>query len=134
MSKAIYVFSTLSSDHCYTVYHQLKKDDRGDKPAMKKGSVLIKGGANVVDRKHLITPKGVMTTVNEAEFKLLQEDPVFKRHVERGHITFSEKRASNQEEIDKVALADMNEKDKSAPIVEAQDGMKVSVGKIEEEA
>lgn len=51
---------------------------------VKKHSVVIKGGANVLDRKTMETSNGTITEVNAADLKFLEANAAFKRHEERG--------------------------------------------------
>ena len=89
--------------------------------------VLIKGGANIAD-KNLITPRGVVTKVNDAEMTLLQENPIFQLHKKNGFVSIQEKHT----EIE-VVVADMQGRDNSAPLVEEdftdKDGAKPIVSK-----
>lgn len=104
MAKDIYVYSTLSSSQRYTAY-----DGNKDLPRAQK-SVLIKGGANVAD-KHFQTPRGVVTQITEEQLAFLKKDPMFQRHVERGFITYDEKRV----DVEKVA-SNMEGRDTSSPL------------------
>lgn len=69
-----YVFSTISTDVKYTFYGQ----SANDMPAIEH-TITIKGGANVAT-KNLITPRGVMTAVEDADIDMLNTHPVFLRH------------------------------------------------------
>ena len=48
-------------------------------------SVLIQGGAGVIDKK-LITPEGVRTEVSEADAEFLASHGLFKEHQARGFV------------------------------------------------
>ena len=50
----------------------------------KKMSVTIKGGANVLNKKTMDTPNGVVTEVTAEELKFLESNTAFKRHKDRG--------------------------------------------------
>jgi len=102
-----YVFSTLSTDVDYTVYGE----SVNDLPTIEK-RITIKGGANVAT-KHLITPKGVMTAVEDAEFDILSAHPVFQMHKKNGFITV-EKKAADPEKV----ASNMTARDESAPLTE----------------
>ena len=105
-----YVFSTLTCDNKYNIYEPKLP---GDKLNKLLKSVTIRGGANMNDRKFLITHKGVATKVSDEDLECLNNNKVFARHKERGFIVVdSQKRNAN-----KVA-ASMTPKDKSAPKVE----------------
>ena len=72
MSK-VHIYSTLSSDQSY---------------GTEAGVVKIKGGANI-SNKHLLTPRGVVTSVTEAQLDALRKHAVFKAHAKNGFITIS---------------------------------------------
>ena len=117
MSKN-YVFSTLANDQLYTNWIA----GGGDIP-IKGHAVLIKGGTGVANDR-LITPLGVSTEITDFDLEELQKNPSFKNHEKEGFITAKAKKA----EAEKVA-ADMNLKDESAPLTDAdyqkEDGPKV---------
>lgn len=100
-----YVFSTLSTDVDYTVYGE----SINDLPTIEK-RITIQGGANVAT-KHLITPKGVMTVVEDADFDILNAHPVFLMHQKNGFITV-ETKAANPEKV----ATNMTARDESAPL------------------
>ncbi len=102
----LYIYSTMSSDNNYNEFEKLPNG------LHKKGAVLtIAGKANVTNPKTLITPYGMMTVVEEADFKKFENCPMLKRHMDRGFIKTSKTRG----EADDVAK-DMTEKDKSAQL------------------
>lgn len=68
-------------------------------------SVLIKGGARVVDRKTLSVPNGVVTEVNGEELAFLKSCSAFKRHADRGLMTIVTNKAAAEK------LADQLDKD-----------------------
>ena len=101
----IYVFSTLANDQLYQNWLQ----GGNDLPIQDVG-VMIKGGTGVANDR-LITPIGVATEVDDADYDALKKNPVFLKHVADGFLTVQTKKA----EAEKVA-SDMNLKDKSAPL------------------
>lgn len=105
---SVYVFSTLTASHGYTTWKHIE----GRHLPVEASRVLIHGGANLPS-KVLVTPKGVMTKISDAEYAELLENVVFQRQKERGFITV-EKKAYNSEKI----ARDLEEKDGSAPMVE----------------
>lgn len=107
---AKFIYSTLSADQNFTVW--IKPDAKGQVPKPVK-TIVIAGKANIMHKKNMITPKGVVTKVEDAELVALSEMPAFTRFVDRGFITVEAK----QVEVEKVA-ADMKKKDASAPITE----------------
>lgn len=95
MSK-IYIYSTLPTAVEYTV----------------EGSpelIRIDGDAGVPD-KRLTTSRGAVTEVTDDQYRALQENHVFKLHVENGYLVADTKK----HKADDVASG-MNEKDKSRP-------------------
>lgn len=116
MSKK-FIYSTLTADNIYAGYAK----GGADIPIVAH-QVHIKGGANVADRR-LITPRGVVTEVTDADFDFLMENSVFQMHVENGYISFSDRK-----EDPEVAAADMEGRDQASPLVpedfEGQDGPK----------
>lgn len=103
-----YLYSTLSAPTEYTGW----KEGGADMPTAA-WSVVVNAGAGVAT-KHLITPVGVMTEVTAEELKLLQENDVFKRHLKNGYIKIDEKKHAVE-----AVVADMEARDNSAPLVEA---------------
>lgn len=87
-AKSVKIYSQLSNDQSFPVYAEKSKDDKKTVAVNKhKTAILIKGGANVVNKKTAQTSKFVMTEVSAEDFKLLAESPVFKRMVKRGFLT-----------------------------------------------
>lgn len=68
-------------------------------------SVVIKGGANVVDKKTLTVPNGVITEVTADELAFLKSNSAFKRHVDRGWLTILSNKAAAEK------LSEQSEKD-----------------------
>lgn len=99
-----YVYSTLASPQRYVNYAA----GPGDLPVPKGEGVLIHGGANVAQRKTLITPRGVATPVSAADLAYLMENPVFKLHQKNGFVLV-ESRSIDPER----AAGDMNSADPS---------------------
>jgi hypothetical protein len=108
MTKKYYIYSTLTDAMNYTTY----RPGGADIPLVE-GNVTIQGGANIPD-KFLRTPQGVVTPVTEAELELLKANQVFQLHEKNGFIKISEKKVDPE-----VAAADMEGRDKSAPLVDA---------------
>lgn len=108
-NAAVHIYSTLSNDQAYTVY---AKAENGNN--LVEHVIHVAGKANVADRKTLITPRGVVTSVTAEQAALLGKCDMFKRHVDRGFITVSDKLASG----DEVARS-LTKADKSAPLTPA---------------
>ena len=102
-----HVFSTLANDQLYTNWIP------GHDLPIKGPSVLIKGGTGVANDR-LVTPLGVVTPVSDEQLAELNKNEGFKQHLKEGFIRVQAKRADPE----KVA-ADMNLKDRSAPLTPA---------------
>ena len=103
----IYVISTLSNDNEYVVY------ENRDDISIPRKRILIKGGANIQDRKTLqLSSQGVTTPISEADYEDLKKNPVFNLHLERGFIKIVQ---TNESDAKKKAEK-MNTKDRSAQL------------------
>lgn len=74
-----YIISKMAANVNYAIY---TKGARGINEV--KQVITIRGGADVIDKKTLVTPEGVLTPVTDDEFAKLQDNPIFLRHLERG--------------------------------------------------
>ena len=101
-----YIYSTLSSDQRYVKW--AGKSDGG--PYAAENEVLINGQANVVNRRHLLTPKGAVTEVSSEQLAFLKKLGSFNRQVEAGYL-----KIETRSESPDVVAKDMTPKDKSAP-------------------
>lgn len=99
-----HVYSTLGQDNVYTGYRSTH-----DLP-VAESHVVIYGGTGVIN-KNLVTPYGVLTTVLDSDYELLQKNPDFQRHVENGFIV-----AQKQEEKIEKVVKYMRPKDGSAQL------------------
>lgn len=102
-----HIYSTLTASQVYTQ----TKPGGGDIP-VETGRVYIAGGSNVPD-KYMVTPRGVVTSVTDEELAILQENEVFQAHVKNGFISIQ----TTEKNVEKVT-ADMEGRDKSAPLIE----------------
>lgn len=109
MAKDFYILSTLTADQEYTAYNK----GGGDLP-IPAGSVLIAGGANVANKRNLVTPQGVVTKVSADQLAMLESNEVFQLHKANGYITVSERKPSDPD----AAAASQASRDGSAPMVE----------------
>lgn len=101
----IYVISSMSNDQLYCNYA-----DRKDVKVVTS-SILIKGGANVQNKRTLqASSQGVTTPVSEADFAELEKNSLFKFHQEKGFIKVIK---TNETDARKKAEK-MDLKDKSA--------------------
>lgn len=69
---------------------------------VKKFSIIIKGGANVLDRKTMETSKGTVTEVNAKELKFLEGNSAFLRHQERGWMKICKTKSEAEKKADEV--------------------------------
>lgn len=76
-----FVVSKLAAGVHYTLYEKVAG---GKKVAV--GSIAVKGGAGVTDKRTLITPQGVVTAISDTEAAQLKVDPVFKIHEKHGAV------------------------------------------------
>jgi len=63
-----------------------------------QGSVVIKGGAHVIDKKTLQTPKGVITEISKEDLEWLKTQSLFNEKVKQGsyEIVDNEKKAEEK--------------------------------------
>lgn len=73
----------------------------------KKKAVLIKGGANVLNRKTLETANGVVTEVSAEDLKFLLSNTAFKRHESKGWVRVCKTKADAEKK------AEQEEKDET---------------------
>ena len=103
----VYVISTLSSgvDYCFykTAANGSQIIDR---------TISLNGGANVVNYRTLLTPKGIVSSITDEEYELLKEHPVFKIHLQNGFVKVVKKSPAD---VDK-AVVDLAPEDKSSPL------------------
>lgn len=98
---AAYIYSTLTADQSYKT---------------SIGRVFINGGANLMTRRTLDTPRGVVTEITDEQFEALKKDSLsFGNHLRDGFVT-ADKRKTN---ANKVAEG-LEAKDKSAQKTEAE--------------
>jgi hypothetical protein len=96
-----FILSSLTNDTKYCFWEK-----KAENLVVVKKEILIKGGANVADKKTLVTPNGASTEVSDEELALLKENPSFKRHLERGFVKIVEtdnkyKAKEESEKLDK---------------------------------
>lgn len=117
-----FLYSTLTTDQLYTTW---KPAGEGGSHHSVERQIMVRGGSNVPN-KNLITTRGVMTEISEADFNLLMgdiRDPnhpdyfksgnhVLKKHMQNGYVSHREEKADAGE----VAEAELEARDESAPI------------------
>ncbi|MDR0676252.1 MAG: hypothetical protein LBF97_04335 [Elusimicrobiota bacterium] len=110
----IQILSTLSNDQNYTTY---KKGLNGTYIVDKV--ITIKGKANI-SNKNLITPKGVLTSINDEDLVLLEKNSSFQTHKSNKFITVLQKNEGEnligREITDKeIKNNELEGKDQSSP-------------------
>lgn len=110
---ANYIYSTSSSDQRITLYkNKVQPGEKMARAAVVTQSVFIKGKANIMDPKTMITPRGVVTEVSDLELELLEGNKTFQKMVKDGFM-YIERGAKQEKPVEKV-VENMQKKDKSA--------------------
>lgn len=94
-----------------------------------QGSVIINGGAGVINKKTTETPKGVITEVSEEDLKFLKTQSLFNEKVKNGSLEIVEnekkaKESSKKGKKDKGAqltAKDFEESGQTPPMVGAEE-------------
>lgn len=111
-----YVYSTATNSGTYVEYEENSSNELSIPKKWPNGQpmkVTIRGGHGLAD-KYLFTPKGVVTQVSDEEMELLLRNPAFKRHIDRGFMTYDKKKIDPAKKA-----ANMAQKDGSAPLTPA---------------
>ena len=104
-----YIASKMAANVNYAIY---TKGQNGIN--VVKQVITINGGADVMDKKTLITPEGVVTVLSDEDFSKLQNNPIFVRHMKRGvlKVCSNERNAQNvSKELTKDTSAQLTPKD-----------------------
>lgn len=104
------ILSTLSSPQTVCI---TKKQGNGSLKIVKR--IHINGGANVADRKTLLTPAGVVTELTDEDYEMLIASDFYKRQNAAGFLRPVETKAEAEEPTKKG----MNKRDKSAQKTQA---------------
>ena len=105
--ETMYITSRLASGIDYAFY---EKAPNGINRVVK--TITINGGSDVINKKTLITPLGVVTEISKADLDELMQHPVFKIHLENGYISINENEKVAEKAGEKL------EKDKSSQLTE----------------
>lgn len=105
-----YVYSTFTNPVAYVEYEEPSEASkiRGYNIIVKK--VVIKGGHGLAT-KQLVTPRGVVTQVNESDMDFLLQNKLFQQHVKAEFIAYDKKRIDPEKKAKNMA-----DKDGSAPL------------------
>jgi hypothetical protein len=99
------ILSTLTAPQDVVI---TKKTESGALEIVK--TITIKGGANVIDRRTLATPQGVVTELSDADFDQLKKTAFYQRMESRGYL----RPVEAKETAEDTKKAGMEKKDKSA--------------------
>lgn len=113
--ETFYIVSRASQDTAYTGWTKNKNGIN-----KREMTVLIRGGAHVVDKRTLTVPNGVVTPVSAEELEFLKTNSAFKRHLERGFLSIETGKDKAEEEAEKESTDSEGNviKDKSAQLTE----------------
>ena len=75
----IYVTSKMAAGVTYAFYAQ--NDNRIN---IVTDEITINGGADVINKRSLETPSGVVTEITEEQYEKLKTHPLFRQHLENG--------------------------------------------------
>lgn len=81
------VLSTLTSAQNVVI---TEKASNGALRIVKR--IHLNGGANVIDKKTLVTPQGVVTELDDKDFELLKKTEFYKRQEKAGYLRVVEKK------------------------------------------
>ena len=107
-----FVYSTCSSDNVYVVWN---KNAGQGRPAVAEKRITVKGKANIIDQKTMVTPDGAVTEVSAEDLAYLEANVHFQNHMKRGFMKVQKTRKSA--EVSEV-VADMTAKDASAQLTD----------------
>lgn len=110
--RGLYVVSTCSTPIRFVEYHEHSLA-KGQIPQMKGPGVIIKGGANLMN-KHLFTPAGVATAITEDQLAFLTANAKFMQAVADGYMSV----IGDDGDTERAAKS-MRPKDGTAPKTEA---------------
>ena len=106
-----YITSRLSAGVDYTFY---TKGANGINQVIDV--ISINGGADVINKKSLDTPYGVVTELTDEQIAKLKTHPVFQKHLEDGYVCIN----STESEANKIVKNEENDlkKDNSKQLTE----------------
>ena len=113
-----FIYSTLTCSNFYAIFAP-KSDAKELSTIVKR--IEIKGGNGVAQyigqmaSYGVLTPKGTVTEVSEADLILLEQNLAFRRHRDRGFLVVDTKKVNPEKRA-----KEMTEKDKSAQIVPSE--------------
>lgn len=117
----MFILSRTSQDNEYVVWGA-----RENGSFRVQRTILIKGGANVLDKTVMKTPNGVVTEVSDEDWKELENHVAFKKHMERGfYEVMKEEKSANEAKKKQgkkdggaqLTAQDFEERGQKAPVV-----------------
>jgi len=108
------IYSTLSNDQVFPSY--IKKEGKKVAARKVKTAILIKGGANVVNKHHQ-TSKFIETQISDEDLKTIEAHPVFKRMIERGFFTVKKPTSIKKDKCAPLDKKDIKAKNAKATVV-----------------
>jgi hypothetical protein len=111
MSVYIVTTSSVAIEYRDFTKPKMGKDNKWLNPPKLKRTLTIKGGANMA-ALNIVTPKGIATSISDADYEWLKDDSTFKRHVASGFMTVL---TGNDEPNPNAVAGSMTEYDGSAP-------------------
>ena len=103
------IYSTLTADQYYILPKPPIQNAKSVTKPVADFAFLVKGGANITD-KRLVTPMGVVTQCTAEELEKLNQIKAFTNHIAGGYIKVEDKERKVE-----AAAKDMTSKDQSAP-------------------
>lgn len=110
------VYSQASNDKAFPIYEKVKEGDKGTAARRFKSSVLIKGGANVVNKKTKSAEKFVVTEVEKEDFEQIKDNPVFKRAIENGFFSLDLPKADKKDKAAQLTEKEVKAKNPNVKI------------------
>lgn len=78
----VYVTSKMAAGVTYAFYAQ-----GANKINIVTDEITINGGADVINKRSLETPSGVVTEITDEQYDKLKSHSLFRQHLEDGYIT-----------------------------------------------
>lgn len=98
-TKPKFVYSVLANDQTFPVY---KKSEKSRSVNSYSDLIMIKGGANIVDKKTGSVPLVVETEVTTAQATALSDMVSFKKKADGGFLLISDKKLDTEEALEKL--------------------------------
>lgn len=117
----MFIVSKASQDNEYVIW---ETTPNGMKKVKK--SILIKGGAGVINKTSMEAPAGVVNEISKEDYELLKEHSAFQRHLANGFMEVlaeekkakeSAKKKGKRDNSSQLVPEDFEEKGQKAPVV-----------------